>query len=119
MAWTGNRDLFAKIETKTKGRRFELLAQNTILPRLGFKNLIHLSDIYHNSPFDFAGDRAGQQVVIDITCNWQKQISYKNALAMALRLPLYILMISREIRGFFTLSKLIGQPERSGSRSGP
>lgn len=93
--WYGpNPDLFSSVDGMRKGRRFEVLAKNKILPKLGFTEVVDLAAISHCSPVDFVGMRQSKRFLIDATSKWQKRVIGKSAFAAALGFGLYVLVIS-------------------------
>jgi hypothetical protein len=100
--WYGRqRDLLDAIDARARGRDMEDIAARSVLPKLGFSNVVHLADILFNSPFDFVADRGSQRVSIDITTKWQKRVDAKAPLSHALGLPLFVVMISPRAPQFF------------------
>lgn len=101
--WYGNGDLFGTIDGKNKGHAFELLASESILPRLGFEHTVHLAEIAQNAPFDFIARLDGKKAFVDITTKWQKRVEWKARFAATLEIPLFILHVSPRDPAFFDL----------------
>lgn len=102
--WYGKQlDMFALKEPRPRSREAELAASETILPSLGFTEIVDLTAILFNSPFDFMATRCGTRCAVEISTKWQKRIETKVALAFAFNFPLQVLLISPRDQRFFHL----------------
>ena len=98
--WYGHADMFSGVDCQQKGAAYEKLAHE-LLRKLGATDIIHLSMVVPQSPFDFVCTLRGRRCAIDATTKWQKRVSSKVFLANALGVELYLLMISPRDRDFY------------------
>lgn len=100
--WYGpQHDMFAMKDPRPRAIVGETAAVETILPSLGFTQLIDLTAIIFNAPFDFVGFKDGERVVIEVSTKWQKRVSTKTRLAAALGFKLWLVLVSPRDSRFF------------------
>lgn len=113
LIWYGQqRDLFSETHARRRGREFEILALNEIFAKLAVDNVVDLTGIVSNAPFDFMADLGGNRIAIDVSTKWQKRVDAKAPLAEAFGFPFYVLLISPRDTSFFYFS-----PVRPTARS--
>ena len=61
-------------QMKERSVKSENLAEHTILPKLGFTNIIHLSITNRYSPFDFYAEKNNEKYFIEVTTGFSKYI---------------------------------------------
>ncbi|MDV3277671.1 MAG: hypothetical protein LYZ69_04300 [Nitrososphaerales archaeon] len=86
-----------------KARKAEVLAFNTVLPKIGFAEIYDATRVRRFIPFDFAATYEGERVLIDVTTAISKSNQYHRSalsLADALRMRLYILFIKPDLAAY-------------------
>src|SRR4030042_204283 len=85
---------------KERSVKSENLAEHTILPKLGFTNIIHLSITNRYSPFDFYAEKNNEKYFIEVTTGFSKYIPLAKLLAEILDLKLFVLAIKPDFSAF-------------------
>jgi hypothetical protein len=82
----------------------ETIAIMKIIPRLGFREINHLSAINRFFPFDIVATLKGERVFIDVTTSLSKVIRRQKAIADALRMRVFILFVKPDLTSYFLTS---------------
>lgn len=77
-----------------------------VLPSLGFSNIQALNLISGNSPWDFAASYQGERVLVDASSHPTKSVKSKNAMASAIGLRFFVVMISPNDPEVFHLAEM-------------
>jgi len=96
-------------DMKERGIKSEELAKNTILPKLGFTNIIHLSAINRYSPSDFYAEKNNKKYFIEVTTNISKCVPLASLLAELLDLNFYVLGIKPDFSAFLLKEVPLGK----------
>ena len=75
-------------------RKYEVIARDVLLPERGFSDIDDLTATSNQFFVDFIATHAGRRVLVDATVKLKAYIPDKSRLAMALRMPLFIVHVS-------------------------
>lgn len=102
--WTGRDHDQSKL--RQWGRETEDIAEQIILPALGFTDIMALNKITGNATWDFAATKNGCRVLVDASSCVQKDVRIKNRMAEAIGLDLYVLFVSPRDHRFHHLHRV-------------
>lgn len=88
------------------GRQAEIVARDRILPAIGFSEIEDLSGMSNQFFIDFVATYGGLRVLVDATIKLKAYVPEKSRLALALRMPLYILHVSPKSEDLYYLNSL-------------
>ena len=80
----------------------EQLALETVLPRLGFREIYHISKVHGFFPFDFVASHKQYEgrVLVEVTTTLTKPLTRLQKIANALRMRLFVLFIRPDLKAY-------------------
>lgn len=81
------------------------MAVLTILPRLGFTEIYHLSESNRFFPFDIAATFKNGRLLVDVTTGTEKSLRRQKVMASALRMKFVILFVKPDLKSYQLVSR--------------